>query len=802
MRIFLLALLSTITIGLYAQPDQNPVNTSLLSHIELPEGEDGIDCWGYTDENGLEYAIMGGASHTYIWSLEDYENPIERAAISGTNTIWRDMKVWEDHIYVTTDDSQPNSNYDGLLIIDMSGAPDNITYEFKKETFNLGNGNEILGSCHNIYIDDDGYAYLAGCNVGVGGVIILDLSDKSDPSFVGAIDDRYSHDVYVKDSIMYTSEIYAGIFSMYDIRNRSNPILINSAQTSFDFTHNTWLSDDGNFLFTTDERANAYVDAFDISDPMDIQKIDRYRPLDTEGRGVIPHNTHYLNGYLITSWYTDGFKVIDAHRPDNLIEVAKYDTWQGADGADSPEEGFDGCWGAYPFFNSGKMLASDINSGLYVLDVNLKRASYLEGIITDANTGLPIVNAEITILDSALNREKSNPSGNYKTGQADEGTFEVEFSHPDYEVVTAFATLVSGEVTILNVELDQSLININVVDLSGNSIEDAKIFISSITEVMKEVSTDENGNASAGVRVNETYTLQAAKWGYKGAEIKDYFFNGTEEIIIITLDIGYEDDFFADLGWDINSTASAGIFTRGIPNATVVSNQIINPGIDTNNDIGEFAFITGNAEDVTWTQDDIDNGYTIIRSPDMDWTESESYKVEFDTWFYIGGSPNVPRDDSLFVFMGNGIEEILIHRETERSTEWTPWSYEISESDIAFSENMYIRVRASDEREGNIVEAGLDRFRAIAEIVESTLEIDPNWIFTAGPNPLTEQLLIETKDNEESQLIITDLMGRVIINQRFSTSESINTKAWNSGMYLIQLRAEDRYSPVTKVVKP
>ena len=59
----------------------------------------------------------------------------------------------------------------------------------------------------------------------------------------------------------------------------------------------------------------------------------------------------------------------------------------------------------------------------------------------------------------------------------------------------------------------KGLININVVDLSGNSIEDAKIFISSITEVMKEVSTDENGNASAGVRVNETYTLQGSKMG-------------------------------------------------------------------------------------------------------------------------------------------------------------------------------------------------------------------------------------------------------------------------------------------------
>ena len=98
-----------------------------------------------------------------------------------------------------------------------------------------------------------------------------------------------------------------------------------------------------------------------------------------------------------------------------------------------------------------------------------------------------------------------------------------------------------------------------------------------------------------------------------------------------------------------------------------------------------------------------------------------------------------------------------------------------------------------------LVEVGKN---TIAEIVESTIEIDPNWIFTAGPNPFAEQLIIEANDNADSQLIITDLMGRVLFNQRFSTSESINTKAWNAGMYLIQLRSEERYSPVTKVVKP
>jgi len=670
MRIILLSILFMISVSLIAQPDQNPINVSLISHIELPNGEDGNDVWGYTDENGLEYAIMGGASTTYIWSLEDHANPIQRAAIGGTTTIWRDMKVWEDHIYVTTDNTQNNTNFDGLLIIDMSEAPDNITFEFQRDTFNLAGQEEVLGSCHNIYIDEDGYAYLAGCNVGVGGVIILDLEDKDN-----------------KDSILYASEIFEGIFSMYDIRDRSNPILINSAQTTFDFTHNAWLSDDGNYLFTTDERANAFVDAFDISDPMDIQKIDSYRPLDTEGRGVIPHNTHYYDGYLVTSWYTDGFKVIDANKPDNLIEVAKYDTWDGPDGD------FFGCWGAYPFFPSGVMLASDINSGLYVLDVDFKRASYLEGTITDASTGSPIVNTQVTILDAPLNGELSSPNGDYKTGQVDEGTFQVEFNNPNYEIATAMATLVSGEVTILDIQLTQSIMNIKVVDAMGNNIENAKVFVSSAGGLMEEISTDADGNTSLGVRSNVEYSIQAAKWGQK-----------------------------------------------------------------------------------------------------------DSYTIEFDSWYFIGG--NEPRDDTLFFFVGNGIEEILIHRVTERSAEWTSWNFQVFNSDIEFNENMYFRVRASDEGEGNIIEAGFDKFKATADLVENTVNIDPNWIFTAGPNPFVESLQIESTDLEESQLIITDMLGKVIFNKRYSTSEVINTKEWNSGMYLIQLRAKDRFSPVTKVVKP
>ena len=67
-------------------------------------------------------------------------------------------------------------------------------------------------------------------------------------------------------------------------------------------------------------------------------------------------------------------RVADASKPDNIIEVANYDTWLGADGD------FNGAWGAYPFLPSGLTLVSDRQSGLYVVDVNYKRAARLEGI--------------------------------------------------------------------------------------------------------------------------------------------------------------------------------------------------------------------------------------------------------------------------------------------------------------------------------------------------------------------------------------------------------------------------------------
>jgi len=150
--------------------------------------------------------------------------------------------------------------------------------------------------------------------------------------------------------------------------------------------------------------------------------LDAFRPTATLGRGLVPHNVHVLNDFLITSFYKEGVIITDASNPDNLIEVGNYDTFP----VQGDFAGFSGCWGAYPFLPSGLVLASDIDNGLFVIEPTYQRAAYLEGMVIDAETGMPIPSASVEILSDDPNFDLSQASGIYKTGQASGGTFLVE----------------------------------------------------------------------------------------------------------------------------------------------------------------------------------------------------------------------------------------------------------------------------------------------------------------------------------------------------------------------------------------
>ncbi len=456
--IFLFAFLFSILANNNAQKDFNLEVVANISHDERVN-----DIWGYVDSEGIEYAIMGSLTRTSIWSLEDPENPVFLTSFDGPSSIWRDIKSYEDHIYVVTEREK-----EGLLVIDMSLAPDQIITTNYRPYIELSVDADTLNTIHNIFIDEaEGICYLAGSNISNGGVLFFDLkTDKKSPDYIGAEDFDYAHDVFVKNNKMYTSDINSGVFSIYDITDKTSPILLGNQATIMNFSHNAWLSDDENILFTTDERPDAWVESYDVSDPSNITFLDRFQSFETMNTGVIPHNVHYDNGFLVTSWNTDGLVIIDANQPDNLVKVASYDTEK------EILSGSGGLWGAFPYLPSGLILGSDRWNGLFVFrpidnngDQGYQRASYLEGTVKDVSTGIEIPNVAIKILSDESVEATTNVIGYYSSGHAIEGEHEIQFAKENYDTLIATAVFESGEIYILDVDLISTVSIKEVLDI-------------------------------------------------------------------------------------------------------------------------------------------------------------------------------------------------------------------------------------------------------------------------------------------------------------------------------------------------
>jgi len=338
------------------------------------------DIWGYATTTH-EYAIVGLFNGTSIVDITNPSNPVEVYWSPGTGSSWRDIKTWKNFAYVI------NETSGGLEIIDLGNLPLSATSTNYTGGVLAGTSTNIsFTTSHNIYIDENGIGYIFGANYRVGGAIMIDIdANPINPPVVGLYDLRYCHDGYVRDNILYSSEIKQGLFSIIDISDKLNPTVLGNSSTASNFTHNAWLSDDGSHLFTTDEVYGAEIGAYDITDVTDIKRVDGVKS--STSNNAVVHNTHVLNDFLITSYYSEGVTVVDANCPDILVEVANSYT------STSPSKASN-CWGAYPFLPSGHIIASDINNGLFIFDSNYLRACYLVGNITDEN-GNPLNNVDM-----------------------------------------------------------------------------------------------------------------------------------------------------------------------------------------------------------------------------------------------------------------------------------------------------------------------------------------------------------------------------------------------------------------------
>jgi choice-of-anchor B domain-containing protein len=679
-----------------AIPSFSQLNMQLLDQMGYPVAVN--DVWGWADPvTNAEYAIVGLNTGVSIVDVTTPTNIVEVQFISGPNSTWRDIKSWGNHVYVT------NETGGGLLVVDMSGAPDNITWEYV--IFPIPGWGDLT-DCHNLYIDEFGYCYLAGCNLNAGRMLtILDVfTDPGNPTVVYSEEANYAHDYFAQDNILYASEIYGGDLGIYDVTNKQSINLLASQPTPYNFTHNAWVNTENTVVFTTDEKANAPVAAYDITDLNDIRELDQFRPINTLGANVIPHNVHVWDNWLIISYYTDGGIIADASRPDNIIEVGNWDSFLGGNG------GYNGAWGAYPFLPSGIVLLSDRQSGLVVCGANYVRACWLEGKVTNSLTGANIFGAEVHIESSQANLATSNLVGEYKTGQAIPGTFDVTFSAMGYISKTVTANLENGVLTTLDVQLDP-IIAVDefsgqvVSAIDGTPIAAAQVVLESPTFRFTAF-TNAAGQFKFIDIFRDTYTISAAHWGHKHVSISNVLIDQNSDPITLETHLGYQDDFFVSQGWTSNMTASSGWWTRGIPNGTTQNGITANPNADVPNDIGNECFMTGN----NGADDEVDEGYVRLTSPVMDLTIYYEPVLSYRTWFVNTGNSVTPPNDNFQVRINNGSEEVVLETITTSNPAWNDRS-EFKVSDyITITDQMKIIFEASDQGEDHIVEAAVDAF--------------------------------------------------------------------------------------------
>jgi choice-of-anchor B domain-containing protein len=426
--------------ALFVLATRAQVNLQLLGQLPFP-GKTLAGAWHYADGSGNEYALLGASDGIAIVNITNPATPVLLQTVPAANSLWRELRTYGNYCYSGTEGGG------GVTIIDLSNLPGPVTH-----TIWTGNG-AVAGQIdrvHTVGVYED-HLYLFGTNnVANGGVVIANLTNPANPQYVGQYNLHYVHDGYVRNNILWAAEIYQQRFSVIDVTDKTNPLLITNQQTPGSFCHNTWLSDDGSHLFTTDEVTNAPLGSFNVTDINNIQLVDIYRT-DLMPTGEV-HNVRVLNDFLINPSYGDQgmsqITIVDAFYPDNLIEIASY-----------PTPGFL-CWDADPYTASGNIIATATNGGLYIFGPYYVRAAYLEGTVRDSVTGVVLNNATVTITANP-NSAQTNLAGNYKTGVANGGSYNISFSHTGYFTKSINLTLVNGQVTILDVDLVPLIIGIN-----------------------------------------------------------------------------------------------------------------------------------------------------------------------------------------------------------------------------------------------------------------------------------------------------------------------------------------------------
>ena len=326
------------------------------------------EIWGVV-QDGREYAIIGSTAGTHFFDVTDPVNATEVAFVAGAyqggGVIHRDYHDYAGYLYAVCDEGGMEST---LQIIDMQYLPDSVSVVY--------DSNELFWTSHNIFIDT-ATANLYICSPGSTGdympLQIMSLENPVNPTVVLNVstDIPRAHDLYVRNDTAYMNCEGSGIY-IVDFTDLADVNVLGTITDYVSFgqgyNHSGWLSDDGLTYYFADETWSTDVKVVDVSNLDDISIITTLEP-PTDNIHSIAHNQLFYKNYLFVSYYFDGLQVYDVSDPDNPVRVREYDTSE-----IEHIQNYKGAWGVYPFLPSGNILISDMQEGLFVVDVNLDLA--------------------------------------------------------------------------------------------------------------------------------------------------------------------------------------------------------------------------------------------------------------------------------------------------------------------------------------------------------------------------------------------------------------------------------------------
>lgn len=742
--------------------------------------------WGWKDpQDGKEYALVGAENGLSIVDVTNPANVFQVVQIPGPACSWREIKTVGNYAYVTSE-----CGTIGLQIVDLTNLP---ATNLQTATWTPTIGNTTLETIHALHADN-GKVYLYGSNVGNGGCIIADVSSTPmAPVYLGRYDPRYVHDGYVRNDTLYAAHIYDGECAVVNLANPASPQVLDVFTTPTNFTHNTWLSQDSKYCFTTDENNDSYLGSFDVSTIGNISEVDRIQS--NPGSNSVVHNTHIINvngnDFAVTSWYKDGFTIVDVGRPHNIVQVGNYDTAPTASGS-----GMQNCWGVYPFLPSGTIVASDISNGLFVLSPTYVRACYIEGTVTDCNTGNPLSGVTVQITNPGPNSNSASDitdaTGQYGVGVVNAGTYTVTFTKSGYNTQSITVSVTNGNVSLQNIQLcgptppfsytgtvcdnfsQQGIANANVMITDGNNTWDTV--------------TNASGNFTIPNMFAGVYQVIAGKWGYVTSCVQNQNISPTSGSFSICITPGIYDDFTWNWNWTESGTSTAGDWVRGVPLGTTCNGAPANPGADVTTDCSNQAYVTGNTG-TTCFDADVDGGYTNLSSPNFDLTGYQQPWLFYDRWHYFSSSQ---QNDSLKIYIENGSTSYLLEQLSNSSgnkSMWVSRSYNLTGL-IPFTTTMKVRVYARDAGSGHTVEAGFDKFYVLDSAV---IGVNDPGMFSlahfAFPNPSADGIFTIHNGVDADKIEVSDVFGRIVLEKEIPAGNShIRLSSAAPGIYYYRLQ--------------